>query len=245
MRLKSTVNRYEGDRDTDHGSSGASPLLLAGDDLRVDPQVAAAFRINDEVAAVRAIRARLIAAAGDDGARTSARTTLTAVVGLTTGDQAAVLAANLATVFAQLGTQTALVDAGLTDPAIASLFRTADAPGLADGLRTEGQPIAAQPTAIGGLVVVPAGSDPAGGESLLERSALVDQIANWNIPGIRQIIVALPHMAGRADALGNIVARFDSVVIVTEQGRTRIEDIRRIIDVLDQRGVPIVGTVIT
>lgn len=242
MRLKSTVHRQGAGDDPVQGSDDARSLLPAGDP-RVDPLVVAAFRNDAVVAHIRAIRAKVIAASGEQTGMNT-RIALTAIVGVSPGDAPSVLSANLATVFAQMGTVTGLVDAGLADPAIASLLRVPEAPGLADSLRTPDATIAAQRTAIPGLFVLPAGSDAASQASHLERGALVDQVEHWSMPGVRQIIVALPAMGDRVLALGNVLAGFDNVVIVAEKHRTKIADIRRIVDVLDQRGIPVAGSVL-
>ncbi len=244
MRLTSSTSP-QGDTGFDRtGSTSDAVMVLSPGDDRVSELVVAAFDLNDRYTGdMRAIRAKALAATDSDPAGSSVR--LLAVVGLEEGDAAAVLAANLGVVFAQAGTATVVVDGGLGNPAMAALFRVPAGPGLAQSLDDPDFPVQAMPTAVPRLMVLPAGDASAAVENRLETRPIADLTGNWSLSGARQAIVSLPGMASRPTALANMVAGFDGVILVAQQGRTRMSAIRRVIDALDERGVPVLGSVIS
>jgi|GEM_PF-5856823 len=243
MRITSSTQQQGGAGGFEQTGSDGVVTLSPGDD-RVSELVVAAFDLNDRYTGeMRAIRAKVLAATDGDATGSSVR--MLAVVGLEDSDSVAVLAANLGVVFAQAGTSTVLVDGGLTNPAMAALFRTADGPGLAQSINDPDFPVEVQRTAVPRLAVLPAGDASAAVDNLLETRPIADLAGNWSLFGARQVVVSLPGMATRPTALANMVAGFDGVILVAQQGRTRMSAIRRLIDALDERGVPVLGSVIS
>lgn len=245
MRLTSSTAAQRGVGGSDRGgpTDDGVTVLNRGDD-RVSELVVAAFDLSDRYTGdMRAIRAKVLAAADSDALTSSTR--MLAIVGLEQSDEVAVLAANLGVVFAQAGTTTVVVDGGLNDPAMAALFRIAPAPGVAESLDDPSFPIEAQQTAVPRLSVLPAGNPDTVVESRMETRPIVDLANNWSLFGARQVIVSLPGMASRPTALANMVVGFDGVILVAQQGRTRMSAIRRLIDALDERGVAVFGSVIS
>lgn len=252
MRLRSTANRFPDSAIGGRAPTAADsydhegrefPLLQAGDD-RISPLVAAAFGTGDPyVTNVRAIFAKVIATATAGGDHRPQDLSTLAVVGIGSGDETSVLSANLAVVFAQLGSETLLVDCGLSDPTIDSLFRVSNEMGVGTTLQSPGAHVAAQPTALPGLHVMPAGPVSAAAQSYIHKQPLLEVIERWGITA-GQVIVNLPNVDGGSASLGNILANFDAVLLVTRRGGTKIEEVRRVIDTLDAQKVPIVGSVI-
>ena len=256
MRLRSTANRnpaapnardllFDGATpfgDGDEAAGNSSFAVLATGDERIDPLVSAAFSTTDpEVAKVRAVRTRILASFKHDADED--RPTLLAIVGIGSGDETSVLSANLATVFAQLGSNTLLVDGGLDRPTIHALFRLPNETGLTDHLETPQTSLAAQQTAIPKLWVMPAGQENARAGAYLHRRALAEVIDQWALPAT-QIVVCLPNIDTDATPLGSVLEGFDSVVLVARRGETKVAELRRAIDDLDAKAVPVAGSVI-
>ncbi len=218
---------------------GGFALLPAGDQ-RIDPLVVAAFDPADPYAAkVRTIRARMRAAAkeGDGSALRLA------ILSVDAGDEAAILAANLAVVLAQMDGQTMLVDVDMGRPALDRLFRVANKTGLAEQLMGSATLLPAAQTAIEGLWLMTAGRASGSAASLVTRGPLADTVAGWGLTGM-SMLFSLAERRGEQTPFGSMLAGFDAVTLVARRGGTAIADMRRVIDDLDKHGVPIAGTVI-
>lgn len=218
---------------------GGFALLPAGDQ-RIDPLVVAAFDPASPYAAkVRTIRAKMRAAAkgGDPSALRLA------VLSVEAGDEAAIMAANLAVVLAQMDGQTMLIDVDMGNPSLDRLFRIANKAGLAEQLMGSAALLPAAKTAIEGLWLMTAGRASGSAASLITRGPLAETANGW---GLREtsMLFYLAERKGDQTPVGSILAGFDAVVIVARRGDTAIADMRRIIDDLDRQGVPIAGTVI-
>ena len=218
---------------------GGFALLPAGDQ-RIDPLVVAAFDPASPYAAkIRTIRAKMRAAAksGDPSALRFA------VLSVEAGDEAAIMAANLAVVLAQMDGQTMLVDVDMGNPSLDRLFRIANKAGLAEQLMGSAALLPAAKTAIEGLWLMTAGRASGSAASLITRGPLADTANGWGLKDTSMLFHLAEHK-GDQTPFGSILAGFDAVVIVVRRGDTAIADMRRIIDDLDRQGVPIAGTVI-
>lgn len=219
--------------------AGGFSLLPAGDQ-RIDPQVVAAFDPASPYAAkIRTIRAKMKAAAAG-GDPSSLRL---AVLSVGAGDEAAVIAANLAVVLAQMDGQTMLVDVDMVNPSLDRLFRVANKTGLAEQLMGSAALLPASKTAIEGLWLMTAGRASGSASSMITRGPLADTANGW---GLREtsMLFYLAEGKGEQTPFGSILTGFDAVAIVVRRGETAIADMRRVIDDLDRQGVPIAGTVI-
>jgi protein-tyrosine kinase len=216
------------------------PLLKEGDPA-VDPHVVAAFGTEDDyVAKVRAIRSRILSSLDT---RDDLQGRKIAAITIGAGDEAAILSANLAVVFAQLGTTTLLIDAGLNRPRIDRLFRLSNNFGLTDHLQGARNQRAVQKSAIGRLWVMTTGPAIAGGSGLIEKGSLVDLIDKSGAPS-RLTLVHFPSITGDSSPPGSLIAGFDGALLVARRDHTAIEDMRRAIDDLDANKVPIFGSVV-
>lgn len=219
--------------------AGGFSLLPAGDD-RMDPLVVAAFDPADPYAAkIRMVRARMRAAAkaGDAAALRLA------VLSIDAGEEAAVMAANLAVVFAQMDGQTMLIDVDMGNPSLDRLFRVANRAGLAEQLMGSAALLPAAKTAIEGLWLMTAGRASGSASSLITRGPLAETANGWGLKDTLMLFY-LAERKGDQTPFASILAGFDAVVIVARRGETVIADMRRIIDDLDRAGVPIAGSVI-
>jgi len=217
-------------------------LLQAGDE-RVDPLVTAAFDADDPyVAKVRKIRAKLLATAREAGGA-DGRLRL-AVLSLQGGDEASILAANLAAVMAQMDGATILVDADVDRPSLDRLLRQPNRIGLAEQLGGMALRLPVLQTAIDHLWLMPAGQAAGGAATLVEKGSLAEAAAGWNLPGAN-LLAFLAERPRGGTAFGNILEKFDAVVLVTRRGVTPVSEIRRVIDDLDRHHIPIAGSVVS
>ncbi len=219
MRLRSTTGpaafRSDGDAT---GSTYAAPGS-------VDPLVVAAYSADTPyVVAARAIRSSILQSYGE----TDRRSRACALIGVDCDEALAVLAANLGVVMAQAGSQTLVVDTNRAHPRVASLFQLAD----------HGDH---QVTAIPGLLVQGTGSD--GGEPIERRSLLEQHDAVATSAG-QLVAVAAIHSTNGATSIADAITGFDAAVIVVRKHRTKRSDVRGLIEVLDQHGIAITGTVL-
>lgn len=218
---------------------GGFALLSEGDE-RVDPLVITAFDPASPYAAkVRTIRAKMRAIA-KDGDPSALRL---AILSIEAGDEAAILAANLAVVLAQMDGQTMVIDVDMGRPSLDRLFRVANKTGLAEQLMGSAALLPAAKTAIEGLWLMTAGRASGSASSLITRGPLAETASGWGLRDTSMLFY-LAERKGDQTPFGSILAGFDAVTIVARRGDTVIADMRRIIDDLDRHGVPIAGTVI-
>jgi len=214
--------------------------LLPENDQRVDPLVVAAFDPADPYAAkIRTVRAKIRAVAkeGDPAALRLA------VLAIDAGDEAAIMAANLAVVLAQMDGQTMLIDVDMGRPSLDRLFRIANKAGLAEQLMGSAALLPAAKTAVEGLWLMTAGRASGSAASLVTRGPLAETANGWGLRDTSMLFY-LAERKGDQTPYGSILAGFDAVVIVARRGDTAIADMRRVIDDLDRHSVPIAGTVI-
>lgn len=246
MRLRSTagVNPLfaEAAGDTEAPARTGLGLLGAGDE-RIDPLVVAAFDADDPyVAKVRKIRAKLLATARE--ARGADGKLRLAVLSLQGGDEASILAANLATVIAQMDGPTILVDADIEQPSLDRLLRLPNRIGLAEQLGGMALRLPVLQTAIDRLWLMPAGQAGGGAATLVEKGSLAEAAEGWNLPAANLLALLAERPRG-GTAFGNILEKFDAVVIVARRGVTPVAEIRRVIDDLDRHRIPIAGSVVS
>lgn len=137
--------------------------------------VAAFDPASPYAAKVRTIRAKMRAAA-KDGDPSSLRL---AVLAIEAGDEAAIMAANLAVVLAQMDGQTMLIDVDMGRPSLDRLFRIANKAGLAEQLMGSAALLPAARTAVEGLWLMTAGRASGSATSLITRGPLADTANGW------------------------------------------------------------------
>lgn len=228
--------------DPEAQGQGGLALLAPGDE-RVDPLVTAAFDADHPyVAKVRKVRAKLLAKAREaKGAEGRLRL---AILSLQGGDEASILAANLAAVMAQMDGPTILVDADIEQPSLDRLLRLPNRIGLAEQLGGMALRLPVLQTAIERLWLMPAGQAAGGAATLVEKGSLAEAAAGWNLPEAN-LLAYLAERPRGGTAFGNILEKFDAVVIVARRGVTPVAEIRRVIDDLDRHHIPIAGSVVS
>jgi succinoglycan biosynthesis transport protein ExoP len=161
------------------------------------------------------------------------------------GEGKTVVAANLATVFAQAGDRVVLVGGDLRRPRVEELLGVSLTPGLTGVLIGE----VALPQAIRGvdglpnLSVLPAGYPPPNPSELLSGDRarrLVDVLAQT----YDLVIIDSPPVLPVSDAL--VLARMaDTTLLVTSANRTSRRALDRSVEVLHQVSAPLFGAVMT
>ncbi|MCC6609981.1 MAG: chain length determinant protein tyrosine kinase EpsG [Burkholderiales bacterium] len=213
---------------------------LPDDDERIDPEVISAFRPFDaRVEAMRALRAQVMLrwlSVGSGGRAI-------AMIGPGRGDGRSYLAANLAVVFAQLGTRTVLIDADMRHPRQHKLFKLSNQSGLSQILAGRGEPESIQSIpALRSLSVIPAGPLPPNPQELLLRAQfeeLLDELEGT----FHVIIIDAPAGVDGADV--HFIARAArAALMVVRQNHTRVKAATRLQDELAPTGVSVLGTVL-
>ena len=248
MRLRSTAGANPllqhapagAERPGGEAPGQASLALLGRGDARIDPLVTAA--VDAYTAKVRKIRAKLTAAAREAGG-IPGRFRL-AVLSLHGGNEAPILAANLATILAQMDGPTVLIDADIENPSLDRLMRLPNQIGLAEQLAGMALRVPLAETAIDRLWFMPGGQPAGGAASLVEKRALAEAADRWNLPDAN-LLVYLAERPRGATAFGNILEKFDAVVLVARKGVTSVAEMRRVIDDLDRHHVTIAGSVVS
>ena len=215
----------------------AYPYLQKGQ-AGLSPKLVAAYQpFSPQVEALRAIRSQLMLRWFARGRRALA------IVGVDPDDGAALFAANLAIVFAQLGEQTLLVDANLRAPRQQDAFALKPRQGLSDLLAGRaGFDAIARVPAFADLSVLPAGTLPPNPQELLAR----DGFRNLHAQLENHYDVVLYDMAPLqvgVDAVA-VAGRAGGALLVTRKHHTRIAHIGRAADQLRDAGCEVLGSVV-
>lgn len=215
----------------------AYPYLQKGQ-AGLSPKLVAAYQpFSPQVEALRAIRSQLMLRWFARGRRALA------IVGVDPDDGAALFAANLAIVFAQLGEQTLLVDANLRAPRQQDAFALKPRQGLSDLLAGRaGFDAIARVPAFADLSVLPAGTLPPNPQELLAR----DGFRSLHVQLENHYDVVLYDMAPfqvGVDAVA-VASRAGGALLVTRKHHTRIAHIGRAADQLRDAGCEVLGSVV-
>jgi capsular exopolysaccharide synthesis family protein len=153
------------------------------------------------------------------------------------------LACDLAEVMASGGRRIILVDANLRNPSLAGHFSVSERPGLTDilvGDATLTQALA--PTAIPGLMLLPAGAKTPNPVDLLESTQMVSLHSELR-EHADLIIFDAPSCLSYADV--SVLASFtDSVLVVAEMGSTKRDLLNRGVQMLQRSSARLVGVVL-
>jgi succinoglycan biosynthesis transport protein ExoP len=202
---------------------------------------------NPKMAAVeeslRAIRTALI---GPSWATPTFRRL--AVVSFEAQDGRSTLAANLAVVVAEVGSQVLLVDADLHRPRQHQIFGVAKEPGLSSiKFRDAYRNSVAQSTGFANLEVLTAGPPPA------TRGEVVDlyvhvipsyQTEPAGEPRADLVLIDTAPLSVDAD-VGLLAAMTDGVLVLVRSGSMSRKQLRAALETLEGLGVPVVGLILT
>jgi protein-tyrosine kinase len=215
------------------------PVLARGGDGGVADDVVAAHQPQSEIVEpLRALRSQLILRWLNSTERK-----VLAVTSPERGEGRSWLAANLATMFAQLGERTLLIDADMRHPRQHRLFNIDNSVGLSALLTGRaGREIARRIHPQLRLFVLPAGVMPPNPQELLARQVF-DVILDHFAAQFSLVIIDTPAISETADAQ-LLAANAGSAIMVARRNRTSQTKLLSARDILVDSGVNIVGSVI-
>jgi protein-tyrosine kinase len=215
------------------------PVLARGGDSGVDDDVIAGYQPQSEaVEPLRALRSQLILRWLNGTKRK-----VLAVTSAERGEGRSWLAANLATMFAQLGERTLLIDADMRHPRQHRLFNIDNSVGLSALLTGRaGREIARRIHPQLRLYVLPAGVLPPNPQELLARQVF-EVVVDHFAAQFSVVIVDTPAISETADAQ-ILAANAGSAIIMGRRNHTRQSKLLAAMDTLTQSGVNVIGSVL-
>jgi chain length determinant protein tyrosine kinase EpsG len=217
----------------------AMPRLQEGDDT-IDAEVIAAFHPGHElVERLRNLRGQIALRALD---ATPPLRSL-AIMGTERGVGRSFIAANLATVFAQLGARTLLVDADLKRPRQHQLFRLNNRTGLSSILAGRAKLTAVVPVpGVPGFAVLPSGPLPPNPDDLIARPTLSHFLRRCE----RDFdVIVLDTPAWREGTSARMVAAAaGAAVLLVQEGKTAAADASEVGQELENVSAKLLGVVL-
>jgi protein-tyrosine kinase len=208
------------------GEGGVSADVVAG----YDPQ-------NEAVESLRALRSQLMLRWLNGAGRK-----VLVIASPGRGEGRSWLAANLATMFAQLGERTLLIDADLRHPVQHVLFNLNNAIGLSALLTGRaGRETVRRIHPLLRLFVLPAGNMPPNPQELLGRPVF-DVVLNHFAEQYDVILIDTPATAEFADAQ-ILAARAGAAIMVARLGHTRQRQLVAAMSSFTEIGVNVIGSV--
>lgn len=214
------------------------PVLARGGDSGVADDVIAGYQPQSEaVEPLRALRSQLILRWLNGTKRK-----VLAVTSAERGDGRSWLAANLATMFAQLGERTLLIDADMRHPRQHRLFNIDNSVGLSALLTGRaGREIARRIHPQLRLYVLPAGVLPPNPQELLARQVF-EVVVDHFAAQFSVVIVDTPAISETADAQ-ILAANAGSAILVARRNHTLQSKLLNAMEMLTQTGVNVIGSV--
>jgi hypothetical protein len=213
------------------------PIISAAE---IHPMLVTAHDLDSEYAQhVRTIRSKII-----QSRATGRSISHFALIGFDCPLELSVLGANLGVVMARLGTPTLLVDAARSDARIHDLLGVSNDVGVSNLNAEVSLAEIAHPTVLDQLWLVPAGPELEDGGQVVEKEALISRLNRWNIPS-STILASVPiDERTNQSAVADMVAGMDGVVLFLRRHATKIAEVRALVDRLDERAVPVIGSVV-
>jgi chain length determinant protein tyrosine kinase EpsG len=215
------------------------PVLMRGGDSGVADDVIAAYMPqSDAVEPLRALRSQLILRWFNNASRR-----VLAITSADRGEGRSWLAANLATMFAQLGERTLLIDADMRHPRQHRIFNIDNSVGLSALLTGRaGREIARRLHPQLRLFVLPAGILPPNPQELLARPVF-DVILDHFAAQFSLVILDTPAVCETADAQ-ILAANAGNAVMIARRNCTPQAKLVSAMEMLTDTGVNVVGSVI-
>jgi protein-tyrosine kinase len=246
MRIRSTAQPVRSDPEVGpaphvvmlKGAEGADVLLAPGDP-RVHDLARAAFDPEDPLARMaRSLRGSIIASAAQGGTRPIRSV---AVVGLHAATEASILAANLAISYAQLGTQTVLVEANPGEALQRQLLNARHGSGLLEILNGEEDVRSiVEPSAVRGLSIVTTGVVRDGAMMLLDG----ERFHRRAMPLLDAFGMMVVDVGMAFNEPPTLCEALDAAIVVVRRDVTSIEDMRCLVGRFEEMNVRVVGSVI-
>jgi len=216
------------------------PVLARGGEHGVADEVVAAYLPQSRmVEPLRLLRSQLSLRRVD-----SEKKQILVIASAGRGEGRSWLAANLATVFAQMGERVLLIDADLRHPRQHELFNLNNSVGLSALLTGRaGREIVRRIHPKLRLFVLPAGSVPPNPQELLGRPVF-DVVLDLFADQYDWVIMDTPATSESADAQV-LAARADGAVLLVRRNHTRVDELKTAMQNLTESGVRVIGSVIS
>jgi protein-tyrosine kinase len=213
-------------------------LARGGDGGLADEVIAGYLPQSDAVEPLRALRSQLILRWLNNTSRK-----VLAITSAERGEGRSWLAANLATMFAQLGERTLLIDADMRRPCQHRLFNIDNSVGLSALLTGRaGREIARRIHPQLRLFVLPAGVIPPNPQELLARPVF-DVILDHFASQFSLVIIDTPAICETADAQ-ILAANAGNAIMVARRNHTLQSKLVAAMESLTETGVNVIGSVI-
>ncbi|MDB6083061.1 MAG: putative non-specific protein-tyrosine kinase EpsG-like protein [Gammaproteobacteria bacterium] len=214
------------------------PILQRGGENGVADDVVAAYYPQSElIEPLRAIRSQLTHRWFDQSNRK-----VVAITSPSRGDGRSWLAANLATLFAQIGERTLLIDADMRHPRQHQLFNLSNTAGLSALLTGRaGKEAAVRIHPQLRLFVLPAGITPPNPQELLGRPVFDVVLERFN-EQFDVILIDTPAATQTADAQ-MVAKRAGAALMLARRNHTRHSQMITAMQSLNQTGVNVIGSV--
>lgn len=216
-----------------------------GADSHLDKRLVAAFQPDSlHSEALRSLRSELLlryfSTTTSLGTTTPASPLSLALVGSEDATGCAILAANLAISFAQLGIRTLLVDANLRQPQLHQLFGLDERlPGLSDLLANRATPQAVEIDETDSLWVLGAGTQAPNPQELLANQHYAAHLHS-QMQGFAVTLINTAPMDKTRDAQ-LVAANAGAALLIAHEHHSRFKDMERISRGLQELGVRILG----
>jgi non-specific protein-tyrosine kinase len=160
------------------------------------------------------------------------------------GEGKSTVLANLAVVMAQAGLRVILVDSDLRRPAQHTLFGLANTSGLSNAVLPSHPTVLEelQPTAVPNLRVLTSGALPPNPAEILGSERMLAVISELKKLADIVLFDGPPALAAADTAI--LATRVDTVLLLSDTGRTRTHDARQVVKTLRQLHIKIAGVVL-
>jgi chain length determinant protein tyrosine kinase EpsG len=214
------------------------PIVPRGGSQGVAADVVAAYLPHsDLIEPLRALRSQLTLRWVNDHR-------ILAVTSPGRGEGRSWIAANLATVFAQMGKRTLLIDSDMRHPRQHEMFNLYNAVGLSSLLTGRaGREIVSRIHPQLRLFVLPAGALPPNPQELLGRQVF-DVVLGLFADQYDMVIMDTPAVSDVADAQ-IVAARADATIIIARRNHTRQAQLSTTMRNLTESGANVIGSVVT
>jgi Mrp family chromosome partitioning ATPase len=212
---------------------GIVPLI----DLADRETHSAAFAFSPFADALRSVKVSLGHAAQ------SSRMRRLGVLSLLPGAGNSTLAISLASLFANSGTRTLLIDGNFRHPTISRLLAPRTRMGLLEALEGDAEKAIVFNKEIKAFVLPLGRGDPIANSADVLDSAGMQSLLDRLDAQFETILIDLPALTAAVDARA-LAPRLDAGIVTVEWGRTSLEQLRELAGLLRADGLPILGVVI-
>jgi len=245
MRIRSTAQHAFPDPEIGSAphvvevKGGGAEVLLAPGDPRVHDLARAAFDPEDPLSRMaRSLRGSIVASVAQGGVGPIRSV---AVMGLHAATEASILATNLAISYAQLGTQTVLVEANPGEALQRRLLKTRHESGLLEILDgDEDVRSIVEPSAVRGLSIITTGAARDGAMMLLDG----ERFHRRAMPLLEAFGMMVVDVGLAFNEPPTLCEALDAAIVVVRRDITSVEDMQRLLGRLEDMNVRVVGSVI-